>query len=1008
MLALLALVASVLIWAAPTQAQGSNQPPVAIALTPSLSADGNTMTLDGTLSFDPDDGDTAGACVGCTYKWEVVTSTWKFLEGFGTGLAPTAAVGAGAGVVDATIDVTNVDLAGLVPSNGALIEFRLTVTDSKGVSDSDTTTYNIMTNDTPTADISLTAMLADPDAAADATTAEKYTIDAVIDGPGENGNADNEWDIMEGALLVLDGSGSSDPDGDDLNYLWSLLYESGSVTDVGFPAQDAAAASGSTLAIDSAASTEAKLSTETNGGSGDTQVTVGRLNVSRAATATSQSPYNAIFTLAVTDAGAAVDASATGNVDSTALIRIVIHDQPADPKITAVLIGGDADPRDPQIDDGDPGTTTAADRIDRAFPPGDKYFVHEGDDALDITLTAVTFDADNDTNANGMHGATDGETAPTVTWSEDDGTAGQQLRIPADAEAGDTFTITATIPRTDVSRTLTFEVIEPQQTPVATILTSTISVDHDSDSATPNITLLAPTVKPKDGTYTLNGFGFDPDGGSTTSIWAQVDANGAVDPSADNYVPLTGAFSNEVSFDIPAAETKINSITLAFNAVDDESTFDTKVVTVNFDRTPDPVPPSASAGSGQVVAPESTVILSGSSAGFDEDTTQTYAWTVKSVSTSPGPETLNSRASVKVHEDLNSFIEAANGANYTNTGDVDSTTTDTAINAEDILTSIPASAGTPDNDVAEGQFQWFEAPKLSAGLKYAQITFTVTATGTIDGTAGSTRTGDVTITVADTFFSSYIDGPNYCYNRSLGGPTTEPHDSTGDGVANVCSLKTTRRAAVASQNALEQLVALGSTLSRQVAGANTPDDNTDDVSIDVDLEDLVLGYTWDAGTPNDDTDDVEFDGTCAMAKKLAPDTEDADACDDDATELTPLPDPVDPADAAMFYSGVITGPDFCTNRSLGGAQTFAHDSDDPKDGVADVCSLHTTRREAIARQLALEMFRTDPHPQYNNALAAACAALGSETYGADADALAKDGCSIPPGTPEAQPGNELP
>ena len=56
--------------------------------------------------------------------------------------------------------------------------------------------------------------------------------------------------------------------------------------------------------------------------------------------------------------------------------------------------------------------------------------------------------------------------------------------------------------------------------------------------------------------------------------------------------------------------------------------------------------------------------------------------------------------------------------------------------------------------------------------------------------------------------------------------------------------------------------------------------------------------------------------------------------------------------AGDFFSGYITGPDWCTNHSLGGPRTYAHDSQ-PKDGVADVCSLPYTRREAIARQSAL-------------------------------------------------------
>ena len=56
------------------------------------------------------------------------------------------------------------------------------------------------------------------------TGADRFTIDAVIDGPGENGNADNEWDIMEGALVVLDGTGSSDPNGRVSAYLWTRLH----------------------------------------------------------------------------------------------------------------------------------------------------------------------------------------------------------------------------------------------------------------------------------------------------------------------------------------------------------------------------------------------------------------------------------------------------------------------------------------------------------------------------------------------------------------------------------------------------------------------------------------------------------------------------------------------------------------------------------------------------------------------------------------------------------------
>ena len=58
----------------------------------------------------------------------------------------------------------------------------------------------------------------------------------------------------------------------------------------------------------------------------------------------------------------------------------------------------------------------------------------------------------------------------------------------------------------------------------------------------------------------------------------------------------------------------------------------------------------------------------------------------------------------------------------------------------------------------------------------------------------------------DLFFSGpVIDGPDFCLNFSLGGPVTYPFDSDKDGIADICSLPRTRRAAVARQNALEDL-----------------------------------------------------------------------------------------------------------------------------------------------------------------------------------------------------------
>ena len=262
---------------------------------------------------------------------------------------------------------------------------------------------------------------------------------------------------------------------------------------------------------------------------------------------------------------------------------------------------------------------------------------------------------------------------------------------------------------------------------------------------------------------------------------------------------------------------------------------------------------------------------------------------------------------------------------------------------------LPDGDDYPDplsRDNTPGPF--FTAPRLG-GLNSVQLIFTLTVTDT----TGATGTDTVTITVAGDFFSGYIDGPDWCSNHSLGGPRTYAHDSEPkDGVADVCSLPYTRREAIARQSALTTLASLDS----------------EGFLAQVRLACRQLTGSYDDG-PADLASDV-----CASG------------------QLSEPPAPIGRAQAEVFYSSYITGPDWCTNHSLGGPRTYAHDSE-PKDGVADVCSLPYTRREAIARQNALETFGS-PLAVFNSAVALACRQLGSTTFEGDAEAdLARDICS---------------
>ncbi|WP_420432672.1 fibronectin type III domain-containing protein [Candidatus Poriferisocius sp.] len=190
------------------------------------------------------------------------------------------------------------------------------------------------------------------------------------------------------------------------------------------------------------------------------------------------------------------------------------------------------------------------------------------------------------------------------------------------------------------------------------------------------------------------------------------------------------------------------------------------------------------------------------------------------------------------------------------------------------------------------------------------------------------------------FYSGVITGPTFCIGLWLGGPTTFPHDSNGDGVADVCSLPYTRREAIARQQAM-------------IALANHH----------ADLYTMLVN------------------AACAATEGTA-------ACGGETLGAAPT---VPPAGSGFYSGEVITGPGFCANRSLGGPTTYPHDSNG--DGVADVCSLPYTRREAIARQLAGDILAATFPEQFQIRIRNSCRALANADYGDNPADLAKDACA---------------
>ena len=950
----------------------------------------------------------------------------------------------------------NVPSPALAARYGQSIEFRLTVTDNDTPAATDSTTVTFNINQGPTADIAVTAMLADaanPDVVGyddngngtKDENAEKYPLDGVIDGPGENGNADNEWDIAEGALLILDGSGSSDPNGPipAANHDWTQVYISADDPYVGTPGTSLPG----TTADNKRISTDEDLQADATDRS--TEVMTSLVAESGgSATGRPAAPFFVYYRLTVTDSNTSNPAT------NSAVVKIVVHDQPKDPVIDSIVPTANTTAVPGSAISGETGS------------PGSNRYIVAPRSAITLTptvgaaraaggATAAVWDADGDTPSVTWEGANDSNPA-----SSD---APAAFTAPATAEEGDEFTITATA--TDVTGRMTTStvtlVVATNTAPEAvapgtlapTQLFSSIVVNDGPDGGD-----IDPLTGRGTGTVNLRGISHDADGDALIHVWSELDMAQAGDPAVDTLpaftnnnpadgvnratfprgikppakalVSIDGAFSQDASFSVPevnAQHSKMNiqeaqigvdlngdgdttdtddvsvvAVPIAFTVLDQWQVKTTKFVIV-FIRDNDDIP-RANAGPSQQVTPGSFVRLNGAgSSDSDPGDRLSYAWTYIGIETDPLTQ---NRPAITAREIGLGYVECKwfpydavdqdRDNNGTDNDDCDNDSTDQSLLP---VGTYSADAGGALKN-ANTAFPYFDAPRLG-GFSSIKLKFSLVVT---DGQATTTDTTDdnpsvnravVTITITDGFYSGNVTGPDFCLARSLGGPTTHPFDSDFDGVADTCSLNTTRRATVARQNALETLAALNpDTFKDHLHGKAAVIDDND--------------------TPNDLTDDTvtspAIASQCAQApRNLGDDAGDLanDSCGRIGSfnrVVSSPPRPVDPNKADEFFSGVITGPNFCANNSLGGATTYAFDSDG--DGVADICSLPFTRREAVARQNALNAAFSQ-HDQYDEALAAACAALGSTDFGDSAGALATDECSRPPspttGTPLPTP-----
>ena len=220
----------------------------------------------------------------------------------------------------------------------------------------------------------------------------------------------------------------------------------------------------------------------------------------------------------------------------------------------------------------------------------------------------------------------------------------------------------------------------------------------------------------------------------------------------------------------------------------------------------------------------------------------------------------------------------------------------------------------------------------------------------------------------EVFFSGpVIDGPDFCRNRSLGGQEAYALDTDSDGVADICSLFTTRREAVARQLAMERL-------ARRQFGRFAE----------------LFGEECRNGAESYGESDGEGADACAPYR----------AGDQPALDAPPLVPALAATPGLLFSGPVIDGRYFCANFSLGGPRLYEFDADG--DGVAETCSLYGTRRVTVARQFALERIANEQGGMFEGYFAQECEWVSN----ALGDSLGEgtDGCTshLAPGAAPSQ------
>ena len=535
-----------------TVAAGPNDAPTADAGNAETVSEGAQVVLDGNGSSDPEGG-------ALSYQWSQV------------GGSPTVALTGATGRVASfsaptqlTADVT--------------LSFELVVSD--GTSDSAPSTVAITVeagpNDAPTAD------------AGDAET------------------------VAEGAVVTLDGSGSSDPEGEDLSYQWSQVGGSPTVALTGATASVASFSAPTQLTADVTLSFELVVSDGTSDSAPSTVAITVEAGPNDAPTADagdagtvaegavvsldgsgSSDPEGGALsyqwrqvggspTVALTGATQSVasfSAPAQLSSDVTLTFELLVSDGTSDSAPSTVAITVEAGPNDaPTADAGDAATVAE-----------DAQVVLDGSGSSDPEGGALSYQ-----------------------WSQVGGSPTVGL---TDATASVASFSAPTQLTTDV--TLSFELVVSDGTSDSAPSTVAITVEAGPNDAPTADAGDAETVSEGAQVVLDGGGSSDPEGGALSYQWRQVGGSPTV--------ALTGATQSVARFSAP---TQLSSdVTLSFELVVSDGASDSapSTVAITVEAGPNDAP-TADAGDAETVAEGAQVVLDGSGSSDPEGEALSYQW----------------------------------------------------------------------------------------------------------------------------------------------------------------------------------------------------------------------------------------------------------------------------------------------------------------------------------------------------------------------------------------------